>query len=345
MSGATPTSAPAISAGPIGEFLVELLSGPATAPTRSPEAAAATAANLARGVADPLADDDLQRALYIGYELHYRGFDGIDPGWEWSPSLLAARGVLERAFLEALAAAVPIDGDIDPERVGERLFEIEAADEGVSLSRYVETQATVEQFRELAVHRSLYQLKEADPQSWAIPRLTGAAKSALLEVQADEYGGGRPERMHSLLWAQTMRALGLDDHENAYLDRAPGTTLATVNLGSALGLQRARRGALVGSLAMFEMTSALPNRRYGNALRRLGFGEEATDFHDEHVEADSVHENIAAYDLAGGLARAEPELAADILFGARALLHLEDRFARRLLAAWEGGETSLLRAL
>jgi hypothetical protein len=345
VSGATSTSAAAISAGPIGDFVLDLLSGPAERPSLSPEAAAAISADLTDAVTDPLGDDDLQRSLYIGYELHYRGFAGIDPGWEWSPSLLAARGVFERAFLGALAAAVPAEAALDPERVGELLFEIEAAEEGVSLSRYVETQATIEQFRELAVHRSLYQLKEADPQSWAIPRLTGAAKSALLEVQADEYGGGRPERMHSLLWAKTMRALGLDDRENTYLDRVPGTTLATVNLGSALGLQRARRGALVGNLAMFEMTSALPNRRYGNALRRLGFGAEATDFHDEHVEADSVHENIAAYDLAGGLARAEPEIAADIVFGARALLHLEDRFAHHLLAAWEGGETSLLRPL
>ena len=71
---------------------------------------------------------------------------------------------------------------------------------------------------------------------------------------------------------------------------------------------------------MFEMTSSLPNRRYGNALRRLGFDAEATDFYDEHVEADAVHENIAAHDLAGGLAREEPGLAPDILFGARALL-------------------------
>ncbi len=96
---------------------------------------------------------------------------------------------------------------------------------------------------------------------------------------------------------------------------------------------------------MFEMTSARPNRRYGNALRRLGFDRVATDFYDEHVEADAVHENIAAYDLAGGLARAEPELAGDILFGARALLELEDRFARRLIASWEAGETSLRRPL
>jgi hypothetical protein len=151
--------------------------------------------------------------------------------------------------------------------------------------------------------------------------------------------------MHSVLFAKTMRALDLDDRENAYLEYVPGATLATVNLMSGLGLHRSRRGAIVGHLAMFEMTSAQPNRRYGNALRRLGFDREATDFFDEHVEADAVHENIAAYDLAGGLARAEPELAEDIVFGARALLHLEDRFARRLLAAWEEGKTSLRRPL
>lgn len=336
---------PAGTAGPIGDLLTELLAGTPSEASLSAEQAAESVAELIAQIAEPLADDDLQRALYVSYELHYRGFPGIDAGWEWSPVLLAARAVLERAFLAALEAAVPCEEEIDPTRVGELLFEIEAAAEGPSLSRWVETRAGVEQFRELAVHRSLYQLKEADPQSWAIPRLTGAAKSALLEVQADEYGGGRPERMHSLLWARTMRELGLDHRENAYLDRAPGVTLATVNLSSAFGLRRDRRGALVGSLAMFEMTSALPNRRYGNALRRLGFGPEATDFHDEHVEADSVHENIAAYDLAGGLARQEPELAADIVFGARALLELEDRFARHLLGAWERHESSLLRPL
>jgi hypothetical protein len=114
---------------------------------------------------------------------------------------------------------------------------------------------------------------------------------------------------------------------------------------SVLGLARSRRGAIVGHLAMFEMTSAQPNRRYANALRRLGFDAEATDFYDEHVEADAVHENIAAYDLAGGLARQEPELADDIVFGARALLFLEDRFARRLLESWARGEPSLHGAL
>jgi hypothetical protein len=300
---------------------------------------------LLAAVEDPIADDDLQLALYLCFELHYRGFDGVDPAWEWEPELLAIRAALERGFLGSLETSLPPGDPVDPSRLAEELFRLEAADEGVSLSRHLEIKAGLEEFREFVVHRSLYQLKESDPHSWAIPRLTGPAKTALLEVQSDEYGGGRPERMHSLLFAKTMRALGLDDRENAYLDRVPGETIATVNLMSALGLRRERRGAIVGHLAMFEMTSSLPNRRYGNALRRLGFDEAATDFYDEHVEADAVHENIAAHDLAGGLACQEPELADDILFGARALLYLEDRLGRAILASWEADSSSLRRPL
>jgi Iron-containing redox enzyme len=333
------------SAGPLSELVGGLLSVPVGDRDLGPAELEASVRPLLAGVLDPLADDDLQLALYLCYELHYRSFAGVDPAWEWNPALLAARAPIEAAFLDALAATVPLRQHADPKEVGDLLFRLEAEDEGVSLSRHLEIEAGIEEFREFVVHRSLYQLKEADPHSWAIPRLSGAAKTALLEVQNDEYGSGRPERMHSLLFAKAMRALGLDDRENAYLDRIPGASLATVNLMSALGLHRARRGAIVGHLAMFEMTSARPNRRYANALRRLGRDGEVTDFYDEHVEADAVHENIAAYDLAGGLARQEPELADDILFGARALLALEDRFARRLLAAWENGETSLRQPL
>jgi len=332
------------SAGPICDLVVGLLSSSAQGTALLP-GGEEDAARLVASVEDPLADDDLQLALYICFELHYRSFPNVDPGWEWSPKLLSVRALLEGAFLEALEARLGPSEPVDPREVGAHLFRIEAADEGVSLSRYLEIEAGIDEFREFVVHRSFYQLKESDPHSWAIPRLSGPAKTALLEVQADEYGGGRPERMHSVLFAKTMRALGLDDRENAYLAYVPGVTLATVNLMSALGLRRDRRGAIVGHLAMFEMTSAQPNRRYGNALRRLGFDAEATDFYDEHVEADAVHENIAAYDLAGGLARQEPELAADIIFGARALLYLEDRLGRHLLGAWREGESSLRRPL
>ena len=199
----------------------------------------------------------------------------------------------------------------------------------------------MDQFREHVIHRSAYQLKEADPHSWAVPRLAGPAKAALVEVQSDEYGGGRPERMHSVLFGNTMRALGLDDAYGAYIECLPGITLATVNLMSFCGLHRRLRGAIIGHLAVFEMTSSMPNRRYGDGLRRLGFGPEATYFYDEHVEADAVHESIATWDLADALARSEPELADDILFGARCLLSLEAQWGSHLLSRWRDGRSSL----
>jgi heme oxygenase-like protein len=292
--------------------------------------------------ADPIADEDLQLALYVAYELHYTVIDGVDERWEWSPSLLAFRAALERPFEAAIAELVAPAEAAELESVGAALQAIVADDPGPPLSRYMETQGTREQLIEHVVHRSAYQLKEADPHSWAIPRLSPGPKAALLEVQFDEYGGGSSERMHSVLFANTMQALGLDPTYGRYIDRWPGVTLAAVNLVTGLGLHRRRRGALVGHLAAFEMTSSIPNRRYGNGLRRLGFGPEATHFYDEHVEADAVHENIAAWDLAGGLAAVEPEVAADILFGARALLQVEARWAGHLMDSWERGETSLL---
>jgi hypothetical protein len=295
--------------------------------------------------ADPLVDEDLQLTLYCCYELHYRGFDGVADDWEWEPALLALRRALELRFqagLEALSGA-PEPDDVVPEEVDVALRAIaESGGEGPSLSRFLERQGTLEQLREFVVHRSAYQLKEADPHAWAIPRLSGPPKAALVEIEADEFGGGRAERVHAHLFARAMEALGLDARYGAYLDHIPAITLATVNLMSFLGLHRARRGAIVGHLALFEMTSSVPNGRYAKAVRRLGFDvEPATAFFDEHVEADAVHEAVAAVDLAGGLVRQEPALAGDVLWGARTLAALEGRWADHLMDAWEAGRTSL----
>jgi hypothetical protein len=198
--------------------------------------------------------------------------------------------------------------------------------------------------RELLIHRSLYHLKEADPHTWAIPRLAGKAKVALAEIQSDEYGSGRPDRLHAQLFADSMVAVGLDPTYGAYASVVPGYTLGALNLMSLFGLHRRWRGAIAGHLALFEMTSSEPNRRIGDGLRRLGFGPDATSFFDEHVEADSVHEVIALHDLAGSLAQAEPDIARDILFGARCLHRFDQESATRLVGAWSEGTSSLLQA-
>ena len=289
-----------------------------------------------------LLDEDAQIALLSMYELHYRGLHGVSDNWEWDPDLLAVRAVLESRFETEIrdrtcVPEVPRDGDI-----AQALFAMTAPQPGPSLSKYLAHRASVEQFQEFLVHRSIYHLKEADPHTWAIPRLGGSVKAALVEVQADEYGGGRAERMHASLFARTMRALGLDDSYGRYVDRVPAAVLAGVNAMSMFGLHRRLLGAIVGHLAAFEMTSSLPNRWYGNGLRRLGYDTNATLFFDEHVEADAVHEQIAGRDLAGGLAREQPERARNILFGAASGMMLDGLAADHLLSCWDAGNSSLL---
>lgn len=293
---------------------------------------------------DPATGEDGQLALYCCYELHYRGFAGVDERWERHPSVTALTVALEDAFEAALRAdhertSHPAVLEPDPARVEDDLWALARAEGGPSLSAHVAEHAALDQVRELAVHRSAYQRKEADPHSWVIPRFSGRAKAALVEIQADEYGGGVPGQSHAELFADTMVALGLDPTYGRYLDRIPAVTLATTNLISLLGRQRRLRGALAGHLALFEMTSVGPMGRYAAGLRRLGVG--GTRFYDVHVEADAHHQHVAAHDLAQALVDAEPHLAGDVLFGAAALTAVEARFTAHVLGAWARGESSL----
>ena len=291
---------------------------------------------------DALRDDDLHLALYLCYELSYRGVSLGDDRFEWDPALIRFRLQAETAFESSLhVAASP------PETVATSVPEVLRAlapGSPSGLARYLARDATLERFREFLIHRSAYHLKEADPHTWVIPRLAGRAKAALVEIQADEYGGGNEARMHATLFSDMMRELGLDPTYGRYLDLLPGSTLATVNLMSMFGLNRRLRGAAVGHLAAFELGSSIPNREYARGLRRLGYEGRACRFFDEHVVADAVHDMVATYDLAGTLALAEPALAGDILFGAAALDVVEDRFAKHLLDTWRAGKTSLYPA-
>ncbi|MQA32465.1 iron-containing redox enzyme family protein [Modestobacter roseus] len=325
--------------GPLSAALCADLAGDSIGP-----ATVATAEALAAAATDPLSDEDLQLSLAICYELHYQGFDDVDDAWEWHPELLRLRALLEDVHLRALQTLVRglgLDADLPEATVDRQLAAVIAADDGPSLSRYMAKEGTADQWREYLALRSVYHLKEGDPHTWAIPRITGRSKAAMVEIQADEYGGGAPERMHSRLFAGMMRDLGLDDGYGALWDDAPAVAFTSVNTMSLFGLHRRWRGACLGHLAAVEMTSSEPSRRYSAGLRRLGFGPETSVFYDEHVEADAVHEQIAAVDMCGSLVAEQPALATDVLFGAQCSLALDGLTAGYLLAAWESGRSGL----
>jgi Iron-containing redox enzyme len=287
---------------------------------------------------------DLQLALYMCYELHYRGFAGVDPTWEWNPGLLHLRAQLERAFLAGVRRDV---GPIEPGRSAEAEMEAlsrEPAD-GTGPSYWLRDNGTWEQMREYFVHRSLYHLKEGDPHAWAIPRLTGQAKASFVAVEFDEYGAGRGPQVHQQLFADLLAAAGLDSTYLGYLDAVPAESLAVVNLMSMFGLHRWLRGATIGHFAATEITSPPGSRRLVEALQRLDAPPACIAFYSEHVEADAVHEQVVRIDVVADLVAREPRLDRDVVFGIRAHAAVEDRLGEAMVASWKAGQTSLRRPL
>jgi hypothetical protein len=125
----------------------------------------------------------------------------------------------------------------------------------------------------------------------------------------------------------------------------PGETLAEVNLMSMCGLHPRLRGALVGQFAAVELTSSPGSDRLVRAMSRLGRGPATIRFYDEHVEADAVHEQIIRRGVLAPLLAAEPELAADVVFGMRAFAMLGERLSAVLLRCWADGRSSLRSTL
>ncbi len=294
------------------------------------------APSLALGTERIIDNEDAQLALWMIYELHYRGFDGVADDREWDPGLLGLRRTLERGFeLELRAAtrdqlsAVPAHGG-----VAAQLHTLIGADESPSPATFLQRRASRDQLLDYLRERSLQQLKESDPQSFVLPRIHGAAKAALAELQYDEYGGGRPERLHATMYADALEAAGLDRAYGAYVDEVSGLGLACTNLMTMFGLNRRLRGAAMGHLAAFEATSSVPSRRIAAGVERLGLPTAVAAYFHEHVEADAVHEHVAATGICGALVADEPGLVDDVLFGAAACLHVESLLGAELLDRW-----------
>jgi hypothetical protein len=311
--------------GPVSSLMAELITGETASPP-TVDWSGLTA----------LEDRDLQLALWTAYELSYRGFDEVDPRREWDPNVLALRAKIETRFESELRSATHerTEQVADGASIGDQVLELVRADDGPHLSAYLRRDATADEMRAFLRERSVQQLKESDPQSFLLPRLEGAAKAALAEIQYDEYGAGRAENLHQTLYSRALEAVGLDPTYGAYVGEVSAATLASANVMSLFALNRRLRGAGLGHFAALEASSALPSRRIAAGLERLGMGPVAAAYFLEHVEADSVHEQVAARDLCGAFVANHPSLREDVVFGALSALHLDALSSAELLARW-----------
>jgi hypothetical protein len=327
--------------GPLSGALIDALSGAAALDER---AMVSLVGSLPEDV-DLFVDEDFHLTLWTMYELHYRGFDGVDDDWEWEPALLTVRRALEERLLAELRfatsewvhASLEAKGD-----VATRLFAITDLVPGAPLSSYLQREATREELVEYLTHKSIYHLKESDPQSFVLPRLSGRPKVALAELQYDEYGAGRPDQLHQHLFAQGLEAAGLSAKYGEYIDLVPGYTLAVTNVMNLFALRRSLAAAAMGHLGAFEATSSEPCRKVAGGCRRLGLPETVAGYFDEHIEADAVHEQLAFRDICARLVDERPELLGDVFLGAAAYLFTEGVAGRAMLSAWRSGRSSLL---
>ncbi len=291
---------------------------------------------LALGPGDVVGDPDAQLALWIIYELHYRGFDGVPADREWDAGLLSLRRAIEGRFEVELRAAtndvvraVANEGDNS-----QPLLDQVAADDSPSAAAFLQRRASREQVLDYLRERSVQQLKESDPQSFVLPRLDGAAKAALAELQYDEYGGGRPQRLHATMYGDALEAAGLDRSYGAYIDEVSGLSLTGCNVMTLFGLNRRLRGASMGHLAAFEASSSVPSRKIAAGVERVGLPDAVAAYFHEHVEADAVHEHVACKDICGALVAEDPALREDVLFGAASSLYVDALSGSDLLNRW-----------
>ncbi|MBU2110699.1 MAG: iron-containing redox enzyme family protein, partial [Actinobacteria bacterium] len=289
---------------------------------------------------DADSDDDAALALWMLYELHHRGLEGVDDALEWDPALLVLRARLEHDLEErwrdrARHLALPAQERLaDGEDFAEVFFDLCAADTGgESLARFVQREAETEQVLALLRQRSIYHVREQDSAMWALPRLDDETKAHLVAIAADEYGNGHPDRLHAELWRRGMAACDLDTGYAAYLDEALPQVLEQNNLMSMLGLHRRLVPAALGHLAAFEVCSSVPSKRMVRGLERLGMPEPVVEYYREHMVADAVHEQVAVRRMLGGWVAREPHVADDTLWGAAVCLAAEQETATAVLTA------------
>jgi hypothetical protein len=289
--------------------------------------------------ADPLSDDDFALAHYLCYEAHFRGL--ADPAWGRDAGLLALRTEMERAFEERLRheighalsgysfGAVP---DLD---------ELIRMSSKPSLSIYLSEYSTIEQFREFCIHCSTRQLKETEVGAFLDEDFFREIDVfATMPPKADDTFDNSPRR--ASLFGSTMTALGLNAAYGSYVENLPGVTLATLNLASMFSQHQRWSTALVGHHAVSAMTTLEAMGRCNEALTRLGVGPEGRRFYETYATLDTRDECIARDRLVAVLTNAASHLGTDLLFGASAVLLMEQRFAVHVLDAWSQRQSSLV---
>ncbi|MDG4807551.1 iron-containing redox enzyme family protein [Micromonospora sp. WMMD1120] len=286
---------------------------------------------------DPDALRQLHDALLVIYDRDFSVPEPDRTDADHQPLLRDIAGTFERAMLadelrqvpEEQITGYPVNGNQYLTWL-KRLIAQHPARNHELYETYLSDEASVEDFRfYLAQETSL------DPRFDDILALmqVGTAGPEKMEIASnywDEMGGGRPEDVHTLLFARSLDVVGVDDayvRDNLLLDARISS-----NLSSCLALGRRHYYRAVGYFGVTEYLVPQRFKPFIAGWRRLGLPERGLAYHELHVRIDAVHAAGWFHNVVAPLVSANPRAGREIAAGALIRLNSSARYLDALLA-------------
>ncbi|WP_107066454.1 iron-containing redox enzyme family protein [Kitasatospora sp. NRRL B-11411] len=163
----------------------------------------------------------------------------------------------------------------------------------------------------------------------------GGEKMEIAANYWDEMGNGDPARVHTLLFARALAAIGVD---REYITRTflPEAGVSG-NLSACLALSRRHYYKAVG---YFGVTEYLAPRRFRcvvDSWRRAGLDEVGIVYHDLHIGVDAGHAAGWFKNVVGPLVEADPQVGREIALGAAMRLNTSQDYLDALLTRMRAG--------
>ena len=273
---------------------------------------------------------------------HYRGFAGVDTRDGVGPGCCAsavARGRFERRRCSARWAAQH-EPSTPPTMRAASAAAI-TAPRSVALAALLEPRRPggVCEFWSTARRTSSRRPTRTRGRS---PGYSGAAKAALVEIQADEYGNGRRRRMHAELFADDDGGARARPHLRRVPRPAPRRHLATTNLDLPVRPPPPLARRALGHLALFEMTSVGPMGRYAHGAAPARASERGAPLLRRARRGGQSTSTSRSNGWSAVCSPMSPSSGRTWCSAPAALGEVERRLTERVLRCWRSGRSSLL---
>lgn len=171
-------------------------------------------------------------------------------------------------------------------RFFDALIEEESAQE-VDSASYVSRSMPLEEFRALVREFAVDGLTEAQVFYYIMPRLHLDAQMPMLRILIDEFGSANPARMHTGLYCNLLKELGMPTTLSYYIDQIDDVSYEFLNMYFWLTLRADDPSYFVGALTYLETMIPVVFPCYVDACNRLGVS--AHQYYSEHCHIDGFH--------------------------------------------------------